>query len=156
MYTLHGLTWDDEGANHSTLWTDNNPSFAQEQATTSHTNPQSKCSTYTQVETWMVYPRLLWWAEISGGSCHFYQTNKQQPIPESCSHTHFHIKLDKHCIFLPLLLDECGTIWEQAWASPPQLVYWAVDKGRPYQRYVTTHSYWLNNSTWLVQQWTFH
>ena len=55
------------------------------------------------------------------------------------SHTHFHIQLDKYCIFLTLLLDECGTMWEQAWASPSQLVHWAVDKGRPYQRYVTTH-----------------
>ena len=50
-----------EGVNHSTRWTDNNPGLSHEQATTSHTNSQSQCSTYScsQVET-----RLgcdIWW-----------------------------------------------------------------------------------------------
>ena len=60
----------------------------------------------------------------------------------SFSHVATHIfisKQVKYCIFLMLLLDECGTMWEQAWVSPSQLVHGAVDKGRPYQRYVTTH-----------------
>ena len=69
------------------------------------TNSQSKCSTYScsQVKTWMVHTRLLCQAGISGGSHVIF----------TCSHTHFHIQAVKYCIFLMLLLDECGTVWEQ-------------------------------------------
>ena len=147
MYTLHTLTWGDT-VKVSVILPDGQTTTLvchRSRPPPPTTNSQSKCSTYScsQVKTWMVHTRLLCQAGISGGSHVIF----------TCSHTHFHIQAVKYCIFLMLLLDECGTVWEQNWASPSQLVHGPVDKGRPYQRYVTTHiCYWWDTSTWLVQQ----
>ena len=75
MYTLDRLTWVDM-VKVSVILPDGQTSTlvchrSRPQPPT--TNSQSKCSIYScsQVETWMVYTRLLCQAGISGGSCHF-------------------------------------------------------------------------------------
>ena len=107
MYTLDRLTWDDM-VKVSVILPDGQTATLvchRSRPQPPITNSQCKCSTYScsQVKTWMAYTRLLCQAGISGGSHVIF----------TCSHTHFHIQAVKYCIFLMLLLDECGTVWEQ-------------------------------------------